>query len=167
MEKRVILLLTETALLLLLSAEKSSGNFFSSLQFTRDSLMDFSRGSKKTTKEVIHQNVTDTKKATKKAIHFLGRSGFGGFGRTEGSTPPPTKTVVTCQRSSPSNKFLEAINDIEKAVANAKASGRISYSNATFAKLKTLVERAIKSKSYKYARKVRHRTLSCHYPTDF
>ena len=36
-----------TVLLSLLSAEQSSGSFFSSLQFTRDTLMDFSRGSQR------------------------------------------------------------------------------------------------------------------------
>ena len=56
-------------------------------------------------------------------------------------------------RLSPSNKFLEAINDIERAVAKAKASG-FRYRKETFNKLKGLLARAIRSKSYKYAREV-------------
>ena len=74
---------------------------------------------------------------------------------------PVTETVITYQkkrktyrpRTSPSNKFLEAINGIERAVANARASG-VRYSDATLAKLKRLLVTAIRSKSYKYAREV-------------
>ena len=74
---------------------------------------------------------------------------------------PVTETVITYQkkrktyrpRTSPSNKFLEAINGIERAVANARASG-VRYSEATLTKLKKLLVTAIGSKSYKYAREV-------------
>ena len=41
MEKRIFFTWTVTVLLSLFSAKQSSGNFFSSLQFTRDALMDF------------------------------------------------------------------------------------------------------------------------------
>ena len=181
MEKQTLLLWFATALLLLLSTEQSSGSFFSSLQFTRDSLMSFSRGSertvqiltpKKTTKTVMKKVPGVRPKKTKvtsfKGIH---KSGWGvGPKRAPRTEPPPTKlvpvteTVVTYQnkrkvyrrRSSPSNKFLEAINDIERAVFDAKASG-IRFSGRTLNKLKALVERAIRSKSYKYARQVRQR----------
>jgi len=184
MEKQTLLLWFATALLLLLSPEESSGSFFSSLQFTRDSLMSFSRGSertvqiltpKKTTKTVMKKvpGVRPKKKKTKvTTLSVIHKSGWGaGPKRAPRTEPPPTKlvpvteTVVTYQnkrkvyrrRSSPSNKFLEAINDIERAVANAKASG-IRFSARTLNKLKALVERAIRSKSYKYARQVRLKT---------
>ena len=183
MEKQTLLLWFATALLLLLSSKESSGSFFSSLQFTRDSLMSFSSGSERTVQILTPKKTTKTvmkkvpgvrpKKAKKKTkvtkYSVIHKSGWGaGAPRTE---PPPTKlvpvteTVVTYQnkrkvyrrRSSPSNKFLEAINDIERAVANAKASG-IRFSARTLNKLKALVERAIRSKSYKYARQVRLKT---------
>ena len=183
MEKQTLLLWFATALLLLLSSKESSGSFFSSLQFTRDSLMSFSSGSertvqiltpKKTTKTVMKKvpgvRPTKAKKKTKVTKYsVIHKSGWGaGPKRAPRTEPPPTKlvpvteTVVTYQnkrkvyrrRSSPSNKFLEAINDIERAVANAKASG-IRFSARTLNKLKALVERAIRSKSYKYARQVR------------
>ena len=48
MEKRIFFACTLIVLLSLLAAEQSSGSFFSSLQFTRDALMDFSRGSQRT-----------------------------------------------------------------------------------------------------------------------
>ena len=185
MEKQTLLLWFATALLLLLSSEESSGSFFSSLQFTRDSLMSFSRGSertvqiltpKKTTKTVMKKVPGARRKKTKKKTKVtrysvIHKSGWGvGPKRAPRTEPPPTKlvpvteTVVTYQnkrkvyrrRSSPSNKFLEAINDIERAVANAKASG-IRFSARTLNKLKALVERAIRSKSYKYARQVRRK----------
>ena len=186
MEKQTLLLWFATALLLLLSSKESSGSFFSSLQFTRDSLMSFSSGSertvqiltpKKTTKTVMKKvpgvRPTKAKKKTKVTKYsVIHKSGWGaGPKRAPRTEPPPTKlvpvteTVVTYQnkrkvyrrRSSPSNKFLEAINDIERAVANAKASG-IRFSARTLNKLKALVERAIRSKSYKYARQVRLKT---------
>ena len=182
MEKQTLLLWFATALLLLLSSEESSGSFFSSLQFTRDSLMSFSRGSertvqiltpKKTTKTVMKKvpGVRPKKKKTKVTKYSVIHKSGWGAGRAARTEPPPTKlvpvteTVVTYQnkrkvyrrRSSPSNKFLEAINDIERAVANAKASG-IRFSARTLNKLKALVERAIRSKSYKYARQVRLKT---------
>ena len=48
MGKRIFFACTLIVLLSLLAAEQSSGSFFSSLQFTRDALMDFSRGSQRT-----------------------------------------------------------------------------------------------------------------------
>ena len=64
-----------------------------------------------------------------------------------------TKREVYRPRTSPSNKFVKAINDIELAQTNANASD-VKYSSAALAKLKLVVERAIRSKSYKYARQV-------------
>ena len=218
MKKPIILLLAATALLLLLFAEQTSGSFFSSLQFTRESLMGFSRGSertvdiltpKKTTETVSMETVATTAKETEiKSFPKFHRKwstsveskfhrptakktkikSFPKFHRKWSTSveskfhrptatvpwvPPPTelipitKTVVTYenkrkvyrQRSSPSNKFLEALNDIERAVVNAKASG-IRYSDRTLARLKALVERALRGKSYKYARQVRHHSLA-------
>ena len=75
---------------------------------------------------------------------------------------PLNETVIVNQtkreeykpRTSPSNKFMKAIGDIELAEANANALG-VKYGNATLAKLKSLVEKAIQSKSFIYARQVR------------
>lgn len=187
MEKRVILLLAATALLLSIFVGTSTSNqLFTSLQFTRNTLMGFSRGSErtveiltpeKTTKTVI--NPAGTKgtlgvhkvKKYGKDIHILSK----GTGikrpihpratvipiRPRATQKPVTQTVITYQkkrktyrpRTSPSNKFLEAINDIERAVANARASG-VRYSEATLTRLKGVLVRAIRSKSYKYAREV-------------
>ena len=177
MEKPIILLLVATILLLLLSAEQTSGSFFSSLQFTRESLMGFSRGSErmveiltpsKTTKTVSMKSVVVKAEKTKKTKSFS-KVPKGLVRRTPPPTEliPITETVVTYQnkrkvyrqRSSPSNKFLEALNDIERAVVNAKASG-IRFSDRTLARLKALVERALRGKSYKYARQVRHHTFA-------
>ena len=65
-----------------------------------------------------------------------------------------TKREVYKSRTSPSNKFMRAIKDIELAEVNANALG-IKYSSSILAKLKGLVEKAIQSKSYIYARQVR------------
>lgn len=64
-----------------------------------------------------------------------------------------TKREVYKPRSSPSNKFMKAVNGIKRAEANANAL-RVKTSSATLAKLKGLVEKAIRSKSYSYAREV-------------
>ena len=57
MEKQIFFAwsLMITVLLSLLSAKQSSGSFFSSLQFTRDALMDFSRGSQRTVEIKLEQ----------------------------------------------------------------------------------------------------------------
>ena len=65
-----------------------------------------------------------------------------------------TKREVYEPRPSPSNKFMKAMNDIQRVQVNANASG-VRYSDATLTKPKSLVERALRSKSYKYARQVR------------
>ena len=214
MEKQIFFAwsLNITVLLSLLSAEQSSGSFFSSLQFTRDALMDFSRGSqrtveiklepKKTTKMVnkTYQLIAGQKESrgptlveVKESENNTGSTDWFSTLSSEGVRDlfdpsmrkhlpkqilvttqvnsksdvktllfvPFNKTVVKNQtkhelyrtRTSPSNKFMKAINDIELAQTNANASD-VKYSSAALAKLKVLVERAIRSKSYKYARRV-------------
>ena len=210
MEKRTFFAWTVTVLLSLFSAKQSSGNFFSSLQFTRDALMDFSRGSQRTvditlepkkTIEVVNKTYimpTGEAKSGSKLVELKGNNKTirpGAFSTipsediknwfdpsmrknlpkqllmtmrvSENGMKEPlvlvpfNKTVVKNQtkhevyrpRTSPSNKFVKAINDIELAQTNAYASS-VKYSSAALAKLKLVVERAIRSKSYKYARQV-------------
>lgn len=126
-------------LCLLLSANICNGNLFGSLQFTRNALFGFSRV---VTKPAIE----------KPRIEFhLGRS-LGGGG------PAKQPERVTVYR--PSNKFLEIINEIEKAVANARAmDSRLRDNQRTRATLSRLLANAIKSKSYKYARDVLGKVL--------
>lgn len=126
-------------LCLVLSANICNGNLFGSLQFTRNALFGFSRV---VTKPVI----------VKSPIEFdLGRS-FGGGG--------PAKQPQSVSVYQPSNKFLEIINEIEKAVANAGAADtRLRNNERTRATLSRLLENAIKSKSYKYARDVLGKVL--------
>ena len=198
MEKRVILLQASISVLLLMSLETSTGNrLFSSLQFTRDNLMGFSRGSERTVEILTPKKETKTVrpptaslKSVKAVVHKEDRYtietfGKGEDGKTKGSKGPKgtkygmkrphplpkatqrpvTQTVISYQkkrktyrpRTSPSNKFLEAINSIERAVANARASG-VHYNRFTLTKqlstLKRLLVTAITSKSYKYAREI-------------
>ena len=209
MEKRIFFAWTLIVLLSLLAAEQSSESFFSSLQFTRDALMNFSRGSQRTVE--IKLDPTKTTKMVNRTYELIAgqandlstlvevkesenKTGFVDVPsedykdlfdpsmrellpkqilmatqvNTKGDVEtllfvPFNKTVVKNQtkhevyrtRTSPSNKFMKAINDIELAQTNANASD-VKYSNAALAKLKALVERAIRSKSYKYARQVRN-----------
>ena len=190
MENRVILLQASISVLLLMSLETTTGNrLFSSLQFTRDTLMGFSRGSERTVEILTPKKETKTvrrptaslKKSETVAVHKGDRytiETFGYKGPTgtkygmkrphplpKATQRPVTQTVISYQkkrktyrpRTSPSNKFLEAINSIERAVANARASG-VHYNRFTLTKqlstLKRLLVTAITSKSYKYAREI-------------
>ena len=219
MGKRIFFTWALTTLLSLLSAKQSSGSFLSSLQFTRDALMDFSRGSQRTvditlTSKTTAKTVNKTYKMTfsrpnrysskyklvevkginkktsndtkepdlfstvsSERIKHLLDSSIPSMRKMKDNLPkqillekdaieplvimPLNETVIVNQtkreeykpRTSPSNKFMKAIGDIELAEANANASG-VKYSNATLAKLKSLVEKAIQSKSFIYARQV-------------
>ena len=165
--------LAAIALFLSLSVDKSSGNFFSMLEFTRDSVMDFSRGServvniptpKKTTR-TVWKKTPIPKEPEKKSKRPSGGMicCFSIASRSDYKYTPVTETVTTYEnkrrvyprRSSPSNKFLRVADDINRAAANANAS-EIRYSSGTLAKLKALVERAARSQSYQYARQVSH-----------
>jgi len=203
---------TLTVLLSMLSAKQASGSFLSSLQLTRDALMDFSRGSqrtvditlesKKTTRMVnkTYELIVDPAKSIgvtlKKVDESVMKTASPAFSTVpsdtikdsldpsirkdlpkdllytfsvkSGVTDPiilvpvkekviikQTKREVYKSRTSPSNKFMKAIYDIELAEANANALG-VKYSYSTLAKLKSLVEKAIQSKSYIYARQVRY-----------
>ena len=212
MAKPMFFAWTLTVLFSMLSAKQASGSFLSSLQFTRDALMDFSRGSqrtvnitlepKKTTRIVnktyalIASQTLSSRTLIKKVDESVMKTALPGFATIpsdliKGSLDPsvrkdlPKKVLMTLSvksgvpehiilvpvkekviikqtkhevyksRTSPSNKFMKAINDIELAEANANALG-VKYSYSTLAKLKSLVEKAIQSKSYIYARQVRY-----------
>ena len=211
MEKQIFFAWTVAVLLSLFSAKQSSGSFFSSLQFTRDALMHFSRGSQRTVDITLEPKETikvvnktyiiptgEKKSSTPKLVELKGNNKtvrLGAFSTVPSEyikdwfdpsmrkdlpkqllttmrvskngmkepliIVPFNKTVVENQtkrevyrpRTSPSNKFVKAINDIELAQTNAYASS-VKYSSAALAKLKLVVERAIRSKNYKYARQV-------------
>ena len=210
MKKQIFFPLAVTVLLSLLAAEQSSGSFFSSLQLTRDALMDFSRGSQRTveitlepkettrmvnkTYQVVDSKAKSLKLLLNKVDESVMKTAVPGFATIpsdliKDSLDPSvrkdlpkkllttmthdrglkqvilvpvkekviikqTKREVYKSRTSPSNKFMKAIKDIELAEVNANALG-IKYSSSTLAKLKRLVEKAIQSKSYIYARQVR------------
>ncbi|KAL9960311.1 hypothetical protein ACROYT_G033756 [Oculina patagonica] len=81
----------------------------------------------------------------------LGRSLGGGY---------PAKQSQRGTIYKPSNKFLEIINEIEKAVASAGATdNQLRYNDDTKATLTRLLANSIKSKSYKYARDVLGKVL--------
>ncbi|KAL9960310.1 hypothetical protein ACROYT_G033755 [Oculina patagonica] len=124
---------------LFLSASVCCGNLFGSLQFTRGALFGFSRV------------VANSTRKTPVVELDLGRS----LGARGPAKQPQTRTIFK-----PSNKFLELINEIEKAVANAGATdSRLRYNNETKATLSRLLADSIKSKSYKYARDVLGKVL--------
>ena len=125
-------------LCLAMSTNSCNGNLFGSLRFTRDALFGFSR--------VVAKPAT-----AKSPIEF-------GFGRSALGGPKRQPQSVSVYR--PSNKFLEIINEIEKAVANAGAvDRRLRNKEQTKATLSRLLTNAVKSKSYKYARDVLGRVL--------
>ena len=171
-------------LLFVLCAHETFGNVFSSLHFTRQSLMQFSRGNERTveilTPEKTMKTITKTAVIPKRKIHLsihkismhMGIETFlnitRGYPTAKPKTAkiPVTKTVVTYQkkrkvyrqRSSPSNKFLEVLNVIERAVANANASGDENDAG-TLSKLDELVVKAVRSKRFHYGRQVSQFTV--------
>lgn len=63
------------------------------------------------------------------------------------STPPPKK------RTTPSNKFLEALDTIEKAMYEAQAAGsRYRHSTRRLAKIKANIKLATEGRNYLFAR---------------
>ena len=154
-----------------MSLDISTGcNPFKLGDFTRNSLMDFSRGSERTVEILTPKKVTKTltvpkglegDKGLEGERYGIKKAGVDIHLASKGTQRPVTPTVISYQkkyktykpRTSPSNKFLEAINSIERAVANANASD-MRYSEATLARLERLLVTAIKSKSYKYAQEV-------------
>ena len=163
MEKQILFPLAATLLLsLIMKVEVASSNtLFSSLQFTRNALMGFSRGSERTveilTPKVKINTVRKFSTGSGAECKYVPlKDGYPKFqlrqcGITKITYQKNRKTYSP--RTSPSNKYLEALNDIERSVANARASG-VRYSEATLTKLKGLLLRAVRSKSYKYAREV-------------
>lgn len=124
---------------LLLSAYGCSGDLFGSLRFTRKALFGFSR--------VAPNPETELPVPVFSLVRSL-------------ESDSPTKRPQQHTIYTPSNKFLEVISEIQKAVANAGAMGsQLQYSNLTLAKLSQLLEDAVKRKSFDYGREVLGRIL--------
>jgi hypothetical protein len=71
--------------------------------------------------------------------------------------PQPTRAInkskpVTTRRVS-LNKFAEAIEDIEKALADAQIVGRVKHDEQRLRKLRDLIKTAVQKRSYRFARK--------------
>lgn len=74
-------------------------------------------------------------------------------------TPKPTRTAI--KTSSPVirskrvslNKFAEAIEDIEKALADAQIVNRVRHDANRLRKLRDLIKTAVQKRSYRFARK--------------
>ena len=158
-------LLATSAFVFLLAVGPGRGSLLStSLQFTRDALMGFSHGSQRSVEVLTPKKTKRIISPTEQLIEML-KGELNKRTKSMRNFTIPTKNITREEitytkesrtyrpRLSPSNKFLEAINDIERAVAKAKASG-FRYRKETFNKLKGLLARAIRSKSYKYAREV-------------
>ena len=160
-----IFVVFSTWLLFVLCAHLTYGNFFSSLRFTRESLMQFSRGTQRTV-EILTPKKTITKtvkKTIKEAAILPKRKDHFGF---DGPPLIPVTETVTYQkkrkiyrqRSSPSNKFLEILHVVERAVANANAFGNENDAG-TLSTLEELVVKAVRSKRFHYGRQVSQFTV--------
>ena len=65
--------------------------------------------------------------------------------------PRPTRLVKVKRVSL--NKFAEAIEDIEKALADAQIVGRVRHNEQRLRKLRDLIKTAVEKRSYRFARK--------------
>ena len=73
---------------------------------------------------------------------------------------PLPKTTQIMKKSKPVaskrislNKFAEAIEDIEKALADAQLVGRVKHNEQRLRKLRDLIKTAVQKRSYRFARK--------------
>ena len=172
-----IFVVFSTWFLFVFCAHETFGNVFSSLHFTRQSLKQFSRGNERTveiltpkkTMKTITKTAVIPKRKIPLSIHktslgilpFVKGKRVYSTARPKTAKIPVTETVVTYQkkrkvyrqRSSPSNKFLEVLNVIERAVANANASGDKNGAGS-LSKLDQLVVKAVRSKRFHYGRQV-------------
>ncbi len=62
-------------------------------------------------------------------------------------------TLKLALKKSNSNKFAQAIHDIEKALADAQMLGHIKHNEQRLSKLRRLVKTAVQKRSYRFARK--------------
>ena len=71
------------------------------------------------------------------------------------TTSGDTKSAVKSQKPVFNNKFLEALEDIEKALADAQqVVGRVTHNAQRLRKLQDLIKTAVKKRSYRFARKL-------------
>lgn len=130
-------------LCLAMSTNSCNGKLFGSLQFTRDALIGFSR-------------VVAKPAIAKSPIEF----DLDSYPRMIGGDSGRIRQLQNVSIYRPSNKFLEIINEIGKAVANAGAvDNRLRNNEQTKARLSRLLTNAVKSKSYKFARDVLGKVL--------
>ena len=168
--------------LVLLCKETSPLDLFQNLDLARDALMQFSRGStraiqvKSPLEEKVIPKTTISKTSRRKVIPLSGsrrrrrfrpRPGHKGSTGTghKGHKIVVTKNVKTKitfkrktkvygPRSSPSNHFLTALNEIERALAEARVSGRRQrFSQAILDKLKKYIKLGSRHRNYHFARR--------------
>ena len=147
------------ALLTFVSHGAASGDdLLSSLDFARDSLMRFSAGSTKELEvltPVQPQLVIGTVKpapAGKKGPPIKELSAVHRQVFIAKTLDMKRQRKVYRPRASPSNKFLEAVNEIERAVANAGADTTSPRRQVSAQKLQHLIKKATDHRSYRYAR---------------
>ena len=167
---KVFVIVLVSFIVVLLSKD-SSEDLFQSLDFARDALMQFSRGDRR----VVQVKTTVKEKSTTKEevatirpliVHPRKKgSGWMWGGRWTRrirpvTRPKPSKPKITYKRktkiyrprTSPSNHFLTALNEIERAMAEAKAAGRRQrFSHAQLNKLKSYIILGTRQRSYQFA----------------
>ena len=136
-----VLIVVVVGFLVVLLSKDSAQDLFQSLDFARDALMQFSRGD---------TQVVQVKAAVEE------KTGIRPFGSGAKPSKPKitykNKTKVYRPRSSPSNHFLTVLNEIERALAEAKAAGRRQrYSQAQLNKLKSYIILGTRQRNYQFA----------------
>ena len=162
--------------LVLLCKETSSTatlDLIRSLGSARAALMQFSTGQKQSVqvksplqKKVIPKNTISFRQLTSNlGIVARDRYKMHKFIVTKNVMPPPVpnKPRITYKRktktsygprSSPSNQFLTALNEIERALAEARVSGRRQrFSQAILDKLKKYIKLGSRHRNYHFARR--------------
>ncbi|KAK3730532.1 hypothetical protein QZH41_017239 [Actinostola sp. cb2023] len=142
----------------------SSSMDFSAMNFARSILMQYSGGTRRTVQflepKIILIPVTPTPtKRTRKVFGHGAAMGYGGRISEPKKTFKKKLTVVRGEtktyntRSTPSNKFLEALTTVERGVADAKAAESwLRYSPQKLQSLKNTIKLAAGKRMYQYSR---------------
>lgn len=165
---KVLVIVLVSFLVVLLSKYSAQVNLFQSLDFARDALMQFSRGETRVVQ--VKSPVEDKEETTIQPLLVRPNktvvTGSGWWSKRKPKVispnprPKPTKPRITYKRktkvyrprSSPSNHFLTALNEIERAMAEANAAGRRQrFSQAQLNKLKSYIVLGTRHRNYQFA----------------
>lgn len=151
--------------LVLVIATYVSSMDFTMMNFARNTLMSYSSGTQRTVNVLKPQLKVVTEKKTFVIVPRRKNKGFSSSRRRRRYIAPKPKLKKTTKltyvrqrktyrrRTTPSNKFLEALSAIDRAVADANANKQwLKYSTPKINALKTTISSAARKRMYQFCR---------------